>query len=115
MSGVLVLLPGGTTPPPLPEGVDVRTCATAAEVVAALAAATGDVVLCLDGLVGLVGDTAEVAAAAAAVDGTVIEVRRGAWDGETPEAVSAACAGVIAGFGLAGVSAAVALLRDVNA
>ena len=117
MSGVLVLLPGGATPPPLPEGVDVRTCATAAEVVAALAAATGDVVLCLDGLhglVGLVGDTAEVAAAAAAVDGTVIEVRRGAWDGETPEAVSAACAGVIAGFGLAGVSAAVALLRDVN-
>ena len=116
MSGVLVLLPGGATPPPLPEGVDVRTCATAAEVVAALAAATGDVVLCLDGLdgLGLVGDTAEVAAAAAAVDGTVIEVRRGAWDGETPEAVSAACAGVIAGFGIAGVSAAVALLRDVN-
>ena len=112
MSGVLVLLPGGATPPPLPEGVDVRTCATAAEVVAALAAATGDVVLCID---GLVGDTAEVAAAAAAVDGTVIEVRRGAWDGETPEAVSAACAGVIAGFGIAGVSAAVALLRDVNA
>ncbi len=115
MSGVLILLPGGATPPPLPEGVDVRTCGTAAEVVAALGAATGDVVLCLDGLDGLVGDTAEVAAAAAAVDGTVIEVRRGAWDGETPEAVSAACAGVIAGFGLAGVSAAVALLRDVNA
>ena len=115
MSGVLVLLPAGATPPPLPEGVDIRTCATATEVVAALAAAPGDVVLCLDGLVGLVGDTAEVVAAAAAVDGTVIEVRRGAWDGETPEAVSAACAGVIAGFGIAGVSAAVALLRDVNA
>ncbi len=112
MSGVLVLLPGGATPPPLAEGVDVRTCATAAEVVAALAAATGDVVLCID---GLPGDTAEVVAATAAVDGTVIEVRRGAWDGETPEAVSAACAGVIAGFGIAGVSAAVALLRDVNA
>ena len=112
MSGVLILLPAGATPPPLPEGVDIRTCATATEVVAALAAATGDVVLCLD---GSGGDTAEVAAAAAAVDGTVIEVKQGAWDGETPEAVSAACAGVIAGFGIAGVSAAVALLRDVNA
>ena len=112
MSGVLILLPVGVAPPPLPEGVDVRTCATAAEVVAALAAATGDVVLCID---GLSGDTAEVVAAAAAVDGTVIEVKQGAWDGETHEAASAACAGVIAGFGIAGVSAAVALLRDVNA
>ena len=112
MSGVLVLLPAGAAPPPLPEGVEVGTCATTAEVVAALATATGDVVLCVD---GLPGDTAEVVAAAAAVDGTVIEVKQGAWDGETHEAVGAVCAGVIAGFGLVGVSAAVALLRDASA
>ena len=108
MAGVLVILPAGLAPPPLPEGVEVRAGATAADAAAALAAATGDAVLCVDGL----GDAAAIAEAAASVEGTVIEVVQGAWDGETHSAVSAACAGVIAGFGAAGVIAAVALLAD---
>ncbi len=109
MAAILVILPAGTVPPPLPESVETRVCATAAEVAGALAGATGDVVLCLD---GLDGDMAAVARAAAAVDGTVIEVAQDAWDGETHSDVRAACAGVIAGFGGVGIAAAVALLGD---
>jgi 3-dehydroquinate dehydratase len=40
----------------------------------------------------------------------VIEVRAQRWDGETPSPVSAACRGVISGFGDAGILAAVRLL-----
>ncbi len=109
MAALLVLLPPDVTPPPLPDGVEVRTCATAAAAVAALARATGVVVLCDD---GLEGGGAEVADAVAAVEGTVIQVKQGAWDGENHSPVSAACAGVIAGFGRGGVGAAVALLRE---
>ncbi len=108
MGAVLVVLPSGITPPPLPDGVEVRTCATAAEVTAALAAATGDVALCGGDRRG----DAEVADAIAAVTGTVIQVELESWDGVTHSAVSAACAGVIAGFGTAGIAAAVALLRN---
>ena len=108
MAAILVILPGDTAPPSLPEGVDVRVCATPREVVAALSAATGDVVLCVDGL----GGAAEIAEAAAGVAGSVIQVEQDAWDGETHSPVSAACRGVIAGFGIAGVNAAVALLED---
>lgn len=109
MASVLVILPAGTAPPSLPDGVDVHICATPAEVVAALAAATGDAVLCVDGL----GGEAEIAEAVAAADGSVIQVEQEAWDGQAHSPVSAACRGVIAGFGIAGVSAAVALLRDL--
>ncbi len=107
MAAVLVILPADAAPPPLPAGVEARACASAAEVVAALGRATGDVALCADGL----GGEAEVAEAVAGVAGTVIQVALEAWDGDRHSAVSAACAGVIAGFGMAGVSAAVALLR----
>lgn len=108
MPGVLVILPAGVDPPPFPEDVAVRTCATAAEVADALSGATGDVVLCREGL----GGVAELADAIGAVGGTVIAVELGAWDGESHSPVSAAASGVIAGFGIAGVSAAVALLRE---
>ncbi len=108
MAAVLVLLPAGAAPPALPDGVEVRTCATPAEAVAALAATTGDVVLCVDGL----GGAAEIAEAVASVRGSVIQVEQDAWDGEAHSPVSAACRGVVAGFGVAGVVAAVALLGD---
>lgn len=107
MAGVLVLLPPDVAPPALPEGVGVRTCANSTDVAAALAGATGGVVLCVD---GLTGDGAEIAAAVTAFGGAAIEVKQSAWDGETHSVVSAACAGTIAGFGVAGLSAAVALL-----
>ncbi|MCY4390698.1 MAG: hypothetical protein OXE43_01435 [Chloroflexi bacterium] len=108
MAAVLVILPPGVTPPPLPDGVEVRACATATEVTAALDAATGDIVL---GAGGLAGDAA-IANAVGAVAGTVIQVDLESWDGETHSLVSAACSGVIAGFGTAGIAAAVALLRE---
>jgi hypothetical protein len=41
----------------------------------------------------------------------VIEVRSDRWDGATPSPVSAACRGVISGFGPAGAAAAAALLQ----
>ena len=102
----LVILPPGAAPLSLPDGVEVRHCATAAEITAALTAATGDVVLCVGGL----GEDPGVADAVSGVDGTVIQVELESWDGETHSPVSAACAGVIAGFGTAGIVAAVALL-----
>ena len=108
MAAVLVILPAGVTAPPLADGVEVTACATASEVTAALAAATGDVVLCAGDRRG----DAEVAGAVAGVTGSVIQVELESWDGVTHSAVSAACAGVIAGFGTAGIVAAVALLRD---
>ena len=108
MGAVLVILPAGVTAPPLPDGVEVRVCATVAEVTAALAAATGDVVLCA----GVPGEVAGSEDAVAAVAGAVIQVELESWDGVTHSAVSAACAGVIAGFGTAGIAAAVALLRE---
>ena len=111
MAPVLVILPPGVTPPPLPDGVEVRVCATAAEVTAALDAATGDVVLCAGRLAGDAAIANAVAAVAAAA-GTVIQVELESWDGETHSLVSAACSGVIAGFGTAGIAAAVALLRE---
>jgi 3-dehydroquinate dehydratase len=40
----------------------------------------------------------------------VVEVRFTRWDGEEHSEVSAACRGVIAGFGMEGVAAAVGLL-----
>ncbi len=39
----------------------------------------------------------------------VIEVRAARWDGETTSTLSAACRGVISGFGEAGIAAAVRL------
>ncbi len=108
MTTVLVILPSGVTPPPLADGVEVRVCATVAEVTGALAAATSDVVLCAGDLAGDAG----IASAAAALAGTVIQVELESWDGVTHSAISAACAGVIAGFGTAGIAAAVALLRE---
>ncbi|MDE2932834.1 MAG: hypothetical protein OXS47_03065 [Chloroflexota bacterium] len=108
MAGVLVILPAGVAPPPLPEGVEVRTCANSGEVAAALRQTGGDVVLCVDGL----PDAEVIAGAVRTVGAAVILVEQDAWDGEAHSPVSAACAGVVAGFGIAGVAAAVALLLD---
>ncbi len=105
---VFVILPAGVTPPPLREGVEVRACATSGEVAAALRQAGGDLVLCVDGL----PDAEVIAGAVRTAEATVILVEQGAWDGETHSPVSAVCAGVVAGFGVAGVAAAVALLPE---
>lgn len=108
MPSVRALLPADAPAPDgLPDGVELRRYA-AADVIAALAAADGDVVLCADGID--VADLADVAAAVRDAPGTVVEVRSAPWDGETHSPLSAACAGVIAGFGPDGVRAAALLL-----
>ncbi len=112
MARVLALLPADAVPLPLPDGVDVRACACAAEVVAALGDARGGLVLCSDGFSA--AEREQVAAAVAAASAAVVEVRSESWDGETHSPLSAACVGMIAGFGLAGVSAAAALLRQAG-
>ena len=109
MPVVVVILPAGVAPPPLPEDVEVRACATSGEVAAALRqAGDGEVVLCVDGL----PDAEVIAGAVRTVESTVILVEQDAWNGDSHSPVSAACSGVIAGFGIAGLSAAVALLRE---
>ena len=108
MTGILVMLPAGLEPPPLPEDVEVRFCATSGEVAAALRQAGDDVVLCVEGL----PDSEVIAGAVRTAEATVILVEPDPWDGESHSPVSAACSGVIAGFGIAGVSAAVALLHE---
>lgn len=109
MPSVRALLPADAPAPDgLPDGVELRRYAAAADLIAALAAAEGDAVLCCDGIDA--ADLADVAAAVRAAPGTVVEVRSAPWDGETHSPLSAACAGVIAGFGLDGVRAAALLL-----
>ena len=62
---------------------------------------------------GLAEDSLEaVAAAIRDRQGDCIEVRSEAWDGRTFSPLSAACRGVISGFGERGLAAAVALIRD---
>ncbi len=108
MARVRVLLPADAPAPDLPDGVELRRYAVAADVTAALAGADGDAVLCSDALDA--ADLADVAAAVRAAPGTVVEVRSAPWDGETHSPLGAACAGVIAGFGAEGVRAAALLL-----
>jgi hypothetical protein len=86
---------------------------TADEAVAALGAAAGPAVLWSD---GIAADRLEEAAGAVrGRSGAVIEVRGEGWDGETFSPLSAACRGVISGFGAAGVSEALRLLASMAA
>ena len=58
-------------------------------------------------------DTARLAEAVRACGKRCIEVRAERWDGRTPSPLSAACAGVISGFGANGIQAAVRLLSGL--
>ena len=55
-------------------------------------------------------DEATIADAVRARTGQTIEVRSERWDGETPSPLSAACRGVISGFGAAGAVRAIEAL-----
>ncbi len=109
-SDLLVILPLSVERPELPKGVELLRVVTAGQAINGLLNARGDVVLCIDGLAGVEHDGRGLAAAVADVDGTVLEVRLKPWDGETHAPESAVSAGVIAGFGVAGVIIAVDLL-----
>ncbi|MFN0095744.1 MAG: hypothetical protein ACKVVT_13330 [Dehalococcoidia bacterium] len=93
--------------------VKVRGYRTFQDVLAALGAPADAVVLLSD----LVPETNRMIIAGAVKQGgrPVIEVRSERWDGESDSPLSAACRGVISGFGLAGIEAAVALLRRERA
>lgn len=106
---ILVLAPADP-PVALPAGVALIPCAGLADLEAALAApGYTAAVLVTDGLPPEALPFAAEAVRRAGIP--VIEVRAQRWDGGTFSAVSAACRGVISGFGALGVGAAVALLQ----
>ena len=90
-------------------GVRVRGYRSTEEILGALGAPADAVVLVSD-LVPA-EDLAIVASAVRQDGRPAIEVRSAGWDGETQSPLSGVCRGVISGFGLDGVAAAVALLR----
>lgn len=104
----LVILPAATADAGLPEGATTVRWGDLASLVAALG--RDGALPCVVVTDGLHSDTAAaVAGAIRARTGPVYEVRSAPWDGESPSAVSAACRGVISGFGVSGLRAAVAL------
>jgi hypothetical protein len=107
---VLVIAPAGAPGLPSTIGAAVVEYATPAEAVEALTGATGPVVLWSDGLPA--GSLDEVATAVRAASSPCIEVRGERWAGFTHSPLSGASRGVIAGFGAAGVVAAVDLLAS---
>jgi hypothetical protein len=81
---------------------------TAFDAVVALKASDAPAVLVTDGL-----DQEDLDSLASVIrerGGPCIEVRSARWDGETQSPVSAACRGVISGFGANGVRRAAELL-----
>lgn len=104
MNAVLVLLPLAITPPELPAKSMLVPFQTAFDAAVALRASDAPAVLVTDGL-----DTEDLDTVAAALrerKGACIEVRLGAWDGETHSPVSGLCRGVISGFGSNGIKRA---------
>lgn len=94
--------------PALP-GVVVLSYGSALDLIVTLRATANPAVIWSD---GLDWDSLEaVAAAVRAREGACIEVRSAGWDGETTSPLSAACRGVISGFGVSGLAAALTLSR----
>lgn len=109
----VVVLYAAVAPPAVTTGgATMRRYTTPQDAVDALAIGAA-VVLVSDGIAER--DVATVAGAVAASRATVIEVRAAGWDGQTPSPLSAACRGVISGFGERGVVRAVELLRREQA
>ena len=107
MTTVLVLVPQGADVS-VPAGTRFASFADADAAAAALAAHEGPAVILSDSL-----DAAGAESVAKAVRSgghPVIEVRSERWDGTTWSPLSAACRGVIAGFGTRAVTAAVTIL-----
>jgi len=105
---VLLLLPaaaGEVTPPPR---ANPRVFATASEAAAALAADPSPAVILTDTVDAAAQET--IAAALRAHPRPCIEVRSARWDGTSPSPLSAACRGVISGFGTHALATAVSLV-----
>lgn len=111
MSDVLVLAPAAAAvPPEARRTLRIARYRDARDLAAALEGAFAAAVLWSDGL-----DAEGLVAAAEAVQACgrpVVEVQARRWDGFTHSPLSAACRGVISGFGFAGVVAAERLLAE---
>lgn len=92
------------------EGAPVAAYEDLQGLLAALAAHSGPAVLWGDGIAPAWEE--QVAAAIRAHGQPVIEVRSDCWDGQSPSPISAACRGVVSGFGRNGVLRAVRLLSS---
>lgn len=112
MNEVLVILPAepAATLPALPATTLVPVTSTL-DVVVSLKASDLPAVICTDTIAE--EEAESVAAAIRERSAPCIEVRLAAWDGESHSPVSAACNGVISGFGVDGVVRAAQYLRDV--
>jgi hypothetical protein len=108
---VLVLAPDDLARqlPDFGDGVLVAHYRTTGDLCQALATAAQAFVVITDALPH--GELPRVAETITSSGAPCIEVRSEAWDGTTFSPVSAACRGVISGFGLGGVAQAVDVLR----
>ncbi|KAA0226618.1 hypothetical protein EDM76_12805 [bacterium] len=107
---ILVLAPEGMATDPV-AGCDVVACRSVGEIARALAGEFAAAVLVSDGLPA--ADLEQAAGVVRACRFPVIEVRSERWDGTAYSPLSAACRGVISGFGAAGIVAAAGLARDI--
>ena len=96
-------------PDPVAPGMEVVRFATVEDFASALSSGDGPVVLVSDGLTR--ADITAIAEAVSRSSRIVIEVRSERWDGQTVSELSAACRGVISGFGFDGIGAGLALLE----
>jgi 3-dehydroquinate dehydratase len=108
MSQVLVLVHRSMPHGPLPDGAVFVPFETVVDAVVALKATELPAAIGTDGLAG--EDLPALTAAIVAHAAPCIEVRAGAWDGESASPVAAACRGVISGFGVHGLRRAADLL-----
>lgn len=106
---IAVFVPSGLDVPDLPSAA-VHRFDSPGDLAAQLARTPGIAVLVSDGLEGEAA--ASIADAVRSHEGQVIEVQFNSWDGISHSPLSAVCRGVVAGFGPAGVAAAIAALSE---
>lgn len=94
---------------PLPEHDVELLVATRVNAIQPLLASYAAAIIVSDGFSE--AQLAELAAAVRTSGIVAVEVRTARWDGQTPSPLSAACRGVISGFGEAGIAAALGFLN----
>jgi hypothetical protein len=102
---VLLVVPASVAAAIAPGAAEVRAYHTASEAAAALQSPGWDTAVLLSDAIPPADEDA-LATVVRAAGRPVIEVRRERWDGETWSPLTAACRGIVSGFGLAGVAAA---------
>lgn len=105
---VLILVPAAVGAVPTLAGGRIAAFATPAEATAILAADPSPAVILTDTLDDAAQET--IAGALRAHPRPCIEVRSARWDGVSPSPLSAACRGVISGFGTNALATAAALV-----